>query len=127
MSDPDFTALQAAARASRIGRTATAARQHTIDAWQSSRFAGWATTMVRQAGSVPATDRLRTCALIVGWAAVFYWGALAIVPPYVAPGIPHVVFLGVGLLAFATAAAAPLVLRAWNHSGLARLVRWLVA
>lgn len=127
MSDRDFTALQAAAAASRIGRTALAARQHAIDAWQSSRFAGWATTMVRQAGCVPAIDRLRTCALIVGWAAVFYWGALAIVPPYVAPGIPHVVFLGFGLLAFTTAAAAPVAVRAWNHSGLARLVRWLLA
>ena len=126
MSDTDFTALQAAAATSRIGRAVTAASQHAIDAWQSSRFAGWARKMVRQAGAVPAIERLRTCALVVGWAAIFYWVALAVVPPYVAPGIPHVMFLGVAILAFATAAAAPVAVRAWDRSGLARLVRWLV-
>ena len=127
MRDTDFTALQTAAAASRIGRMAVVARQHAVDAWQSSRFAGWGAMLGRRAGAVSAVDRLRTCALVVGWAAVFYWGALAIVPPYVAPGIPHVIFLGFGLLAFATAAAAPVVVRAGTYSGLARLVRWLLA
>ena len=65
-------------------------------------------------------------AMVIGWAAVAQWGTLAIVPPYVATGIPRTWFLFVALLSFAVAAAASAFASAWRDSGMNRLLRRLI-
>ena len=77
--------------------------------------------------TLPGRERFRLCALMFGWAATIYWGALKIIPPYTATGLPHATFLALGIVAFVAAWNAGAMVRAWQTSRIANAVRWLVS
>ena len=126
MSDREFAALTRAAVESRLGCAVAETADRIAEAWRSSRTAIVASAVSSAIGPWPAADRLRLGSMVIGWAAAAHWGALAIIPAYVATGIPHACFLGAGLLSFAVAATASRLVLGWRDSAMNRLVQRLI-
>ncbi len=127
MIDVEFPALRAAAMDSLIGRTTMAGRTRVEAAWRASSAIGRLRRAQTGFRSQTATDRLRTITQVLGVAAIGYWAALAVMPPYVATGVPRAWFLGLAVGAWWIAGNAAAVSRAWPTSLVSRGVRWLVS
>lgn len=118
MITTDFECLGQAAIDSRLGRAALGGARAVQSAWLSSQTArglAWIES------SLPSgrAGRLRFYALTAAWAALGHLVILAVVPAYVAPGLPR---LGVvfGSAALVIAACAGWIERAWPHSRVRR-------
>ena len=126
MNDHEFDALAIAAADSYVGRAVRLGAGYLAAAWTSARVVSSTGAIARQLRALSPTDRTRMAATCAGTAAITYWALLRVTPPYVATGIPHAWFLGVGLLALgATLLAGPLA-RGWPDSEVRRLIDWVI-
>jgi len=126
VNDGKFPHLRAVAKGSWLVRTAN----QTIDRLVASGRASATARLVMEGqttfAALPASRKLRRSALTLGWAAILYWGALAVIPPYSATGLPRTGFLAMAMVAWLVAANAGTVARAWPASRVAGALRWLV-
>ena len=122
----EFPLLRAAAEHSLIGRAAAATVKVTASAATSSQAAAW--LHAGQAGfrGLPPASRLRAGALLLGWAAMVHWVLLAVIPAYVATGIPRAWFVGLAMIAWLIAGYAGFIARVWPGSALSRGLRSMI-
>ena len=126
MIDWEFPLLRASADNSLVGRAAAGAVNAVVSATATSQVAAWLRAGSGGFGALPGAHRLRVAAMMLGWAAMVHWALLAVIPPYVATGIPRAGFLGVAVIAWLIAGNAALVARVWPGSALSRGLRWMV-
>ena len=126
MIDWEFPLLRASAENSLIGRAAAWVVNAIVSAAATSQVAAWLRAGGGEFGTLSGAHRLRVAAMMLGWAAMVHWALLAVIPPYVATGIPRAWFLGVAVIAWLIAGNAAFVARVWPGSALARGVRWMV-
>lgn len=126
MIDQEYSSLRRVAADSRLGRAAAAAADLVARAWRDSLASRGLQQGRREVLSWPVHERVRVAMLVAGFGALGHRTLLYLVPPYVAPGVPPDVFLGLGVLALSMATAAPRLTEAWPHSAIARLTSWLV-
>ena len=123
MIDADFENLRRAAIDSRLGRAARLTARVVTAAWSSSSVARWFEAGIGLATLGPVTHRVRFVAMVLGWAGVAHLAMLAVVPPYVAPGLPRF-WIGFGMAAAIVVAVLPdAFTRAWPDSRARRLVQ----
>ena len=126
MTGWEFPLLRASAENSLIGRAAASTVKVTTAAAATSQVAAWLRAGSGGFGALPGAHRVRVAAMILGWAAMVHWALLAVIPAYVATGIPRAWFLGVAVIAWLIAGNAALVARVWPGSALSRGLRWMV-
>ena len=88
MNDGEFPGLREAASRSSMLRAAGAAMNRVAAA--RGRSATWPWLKAGHAAFValPGREQFRLCARTFAWAAIIYWGALAVLPPYTARWLP---------------------------------------
>jgi len=127
VSDLEFPELRAAAGRSRMLRAAAVAVNRMTGARGSSVTAQWLTDAAVAWNTLPARQQFRLCAMTFAWAAMLYWAALFVMPPYTATGLPRAMFLATAMVAFLAAGNATAIVSAWPTSRLASALRWLVS
>ena len=127
MNDAEFPGLRDATSRSWMRRATAAAVNRMAAARGSSASWQWLKAGHAAFVALPDREQFRFCALTFAWAAIIYWGALAVIPPYTATGLPHATFLALGIVAFVAAGNAGAVVRAWQTSRIASALRWLVS
>ena len=126
MTEWEFPLLRATAENSLIGRAAASTVKVTTSAAATSQVANWLHAGRAGFRALPPARRLRAGAMMLGWAAMVHWVLLAVIPAYVATGIPRAWFLGLAVAAWLIAANAAFVARVWPGSALSRGLRWMV-
>lgn len=126
MTEWEFPLLRASAENSLIGRAAASIVAVTTSAAATSQVAVWLHAGRAGFMALPPARRLRAGAMMLGWAAIFHGLLLAVIPAYVATGIPRAWFLGVAVIAWLIAANAAFVARVWPGSALSRGLRWML-
>ncbi len=126
MIGSEFPGLTDATNRSRLVRAANGFVHVLAAAAASSSTGRWLKEGREAFDRLTAIERLRWSATTLGWAAVLYWGGLAVMPPYTATGLPRPFFLALAVVAWLIAGNAETVARAWSTSRVARIVRWLV-
>jgi len=127
VSDLEFPELRAAAGRSWLLRAADLAVNRMIGAVGSSVTARWLTDAAVGWKNLRARQQFRLCAMTFAWAAILYWAALFVIPPYSATGLPRDMFLATAIVAFLAAGNAAAIVSAWPTSRLASALRWLVS
>ena len=126
MIDWEFPLLRTSAENSLVGRAAAWAANAVVSAAATSQVGAWLRAGSGGFGALPGAHRLHVAAMMLGSAAMAHWALLAVIPPYVATGIPGAWFLGVAVIAWLIAGNAAFVARVWPGSALSRGLRWLV-
>lgn len=126
MNDGEFPGLRDAASRSWMRRAAGAAMNRMAAARGPSASWQWLNAVHAACVALPGRGQFRLCALTFAWAAIIYWGALTVIPPYTATGLPHATFLALAIAGFVAAGNAGAVVRAWPTSRIAGAIRWLV-
>lgn len=126
MNDGEFPGLREAASRSSVLRAAGAAMNRMAAALGRSATWPWLKAGHAAFVALPGREQFRLCARTFAWAAIIYWGALAVIPPYTATGLPHATFLALAIVALVAGGNADAVVRAWQTSRVASALRWLV-
>lgn len=123
MIDSRFAGVRHAVADSWLGSAAAVAARAVSAAWAESWLAQRLDVLTRSLASGPLTSRVRFAAMVVVWAGLGYLGLLAVIPAYVAPGLPR---YGIGFViavALVVAVLPDAFAQAWPGSALRRLVQ----